>query len=162
MPEASDTDAELHRLSNAALALLARRDYSSAELRERLLKRSSTAESEQLIEQVLSALAEQGYQSDERFCESFVRYRLEQGKGPLKIRQDLRLKKIDDSLIDQCMPSGDSFWREHAEKTYRRKFGDQPATEQKEVARRLRFMVSRGYSASWVYPLIDRQLEHAD
>ena len=148
----SPKDAELSRLTNAALALLARREYARGELQERLQRRSDDAE---LIEQILDALIERGLQSDERFCESFVRYRIHQGKGPAKIRQDLRLKRISSELLDQVLPYDNEFWVEKAEETYRQKFKDSSVVNDKDKAKRLRFMVSRGFSAAMVFPLIE-------
>lgn len=146
-------DAELHKLSNVALGLLARREYSRGELVERLARRSNN---EVLIGQVLDALVEQGLQSDQRFAENFVRYRIEQGKGPLKIRQDLRQKHIDSALIDATLDQEPEFWSDCAERVYTRKFGNKALDGDKDFARRLRFMVSRGFSAQQTYPLIER------
>lgn len=150
--EPVDTDAELHRLTNAALGLLARREYSRGELEEKLGRRSQDAA---LIDQVLDALEEQGLQSDERFTEHFVRYRVSQGKGPIKIRQDLRMKHISSRQIDDCLDQDDEFWREQAFQVYQRKFSGAPVNDDKDFAKRLRFMVSRGYSAHLIYPLIE-------
>lgn len=145
-------DPELNKLTNAALALLARREYSQGELRERLARKSTDS---QLVEIVIEALQEQGLQSDLRFCENFVRYRIEQGKGPHKIRQDLRQKYISDALIQQCISDDAVFWSERAADIYMRKFKDKPPESEKERAKRLRFMVARGFSAHQVYDLID-------
>ena len=145
--------AEQNVLTNSALRLLARREYSRGELRERLQRRSSNFE---LIEQVLDALAEQGLQSDERFTENFVRYRTEQGKGPIKIRQDLRQKQIDDKHIEGFLVQDESFWVTKAESVYQRKFGEGAPEGEKEFAKRIRFMVSRGFSAQTAYSLIEQ------
>lgn len=147
-----NTDAELHTLTNAALGLLARREYSRGELFERLSRRSDNVA---LIEQVLDALAEQGLQSDERFAENFVRYRIEQGKGPIKIRQDLRQKHVSDELVSLHLDQDKEFWADRAEQLYLRKYGETALNGDKDFAKRLRFMVSRGFSAQLIYPLIE-------
>lgn len=153
----NDKSPELNRLTNAALGLLARREYSRGELSERLARRS---EDQDLIGHVLDALQEQGLQSDQRFCESFVRFRVSQGKGPVRIKQDLRMKKLDAELIDHHLQdiSGDDhdFWRLRAAEVYDRKFSDLPVNNDKERAKRLRFLVARGFSAQLAYSLIDR------
>lgn len=158
---ASDHDAELHKLTNSALGLLARREYSRGELKERLYRRSDDFS---LVDQVLDALEEQGLQSDARFTESFVRYRIDQGKGPIKIRQDLRQKHISSETIQTFLEQDEEFWTEKASSVYSRKFSGSPLSDDKDIAKRLRFMVSRGFSAHQIYPLIERSkfgVEHS-
>ncbi len=144
-------DPELNTLTNAALGLLARREYSKGELQERLNRRSSNSE---LVFHVIEALEEQGLQSDERFSEHFVRYRIDQGKGPHRIKQDLRQKHVPDTLIEQFVSNDSEFWAERAAEVYSRKFKDTPLADEKDKAKRLRFMVSRGFSAHLVFDLI--------
>lgn len=153
MADLRTKDDELNNLTNTALGLLARREYSKGELRERLSKRSSNTS---LIDQVLEALSEQGLQSDERFSEGFVRYRINQGKGPLKIRQDLRLKRVSTEDIDRFLDQDDDFWVAHASDVYNRKFSDIPIQNEKDMAKRLRFLVSRGFSAQMVFSILER------
>lgn len=155
-----EIDPQLHKLTNAALGLLARREYSRGELEERLLRRSSD---QRIVDQVLDALAEQGMQSDQRFTENFVRYRIAQGKGPIRIRQDLRQKQISSEHIDQHLDQDADFWAHCAKEVYSRKYGCQAFNGEKDFAKRLRFMVSRGFSAQQVYPLIEQsKLDNAD
>lgn len=146
-------DAELNKLTNRALGLLARRDYSREELRERL---SRQVPNEQVVDQVLDALEEQGLQSDARFCECFVRYRIDQGKGPLKIRQDLRQKGIPTELIEYHLNQDSEFWLTRAKQVYLRKFATRPIDDDKDFAKRLRFLVSRGFGAHDVYPILEK------
>jgi regulatory protein len=42
------------------------------------------------IEQALSKLQSQNYQSDQRFANEFIQMRFNQGKGPIKIATDLK------------------------------------------------------------------------
>ncbi len=144
-------EGERNRLTNAALALLVRRDHSRGELCERLSRSSDSA----LVEEVLDHLADQGLQSDERFCESFVRYRIDQGKGPAKIRQDLRQKHVSSDFIDRALDRESEFWVQRAQQTYQQKYKGVAIADAKEKARRLRFMVSRGFSAAMVFPLME-------
>lgn len=152
------TSSEFKTLKNAAVSLLSRRDYSHKELFNRLSVKSSNKE---VIRDVLSELIALGYQSDERFAESFVRYRRNQGKGPLRIRMDLRQKGIDDALIDTVLSLDDlddvgscRSWFEDAKRLYETKFGSVPVADSKEKAKRLRFMIGRGFSPSDAYQLV--------
>ena len=47
----------------------------------------------------VAQLVDDGLQSDERFTEAFVRSRINQGKGPARIRADLRERGINDAVI---------------------------------------------------------------
>ncbi|MGD8177057.1 regulatory protein RecX [Marinimicrobium sp. ARAG 43.8] len=130
----------------AAMNLLARREHSRAELHEKLSRRfSDTAMAEQLNE-VLERLKEQSLQSDERFAEAFVRSRESQGKGPMRIMQELRFKGVDDSLIDACLDDRDERWWALAREVRVKRFGDQPVLSPKDKAKQARFLQYRGFS----------------
>lgn len=73
---------------------LGRREYSSYELKNKLLKKYGS-ESEELVELTLSYLKEKGWQSDERFTESFIRSKVRKGIGVSRIQRELRQKGID-------------------------------------------------------------------
>ena len=135
-----ETESELR---NAAFALLARREYSRSELERKLGQR---CEDRELIQQVLDRFAADGYQSDERFARVLTRSRLWGGYGALRIRQELRQKGIESELIEQVLEeeSGDGY--QQALESCRRRFGDQPPEDPKEYARRMRFLVNRGFS----------------
>ncbi|MCP1316121.1 regulatory protein RecX, partial [Halomonas sp. 707D7] len=79
-----------------AIQLLARREYSRAELFDRLVKKSFEADD---IQTCLDALEEQGLQSDARFAESFVRTRILRGQGVIRIKQELRLRGVNGEVL---------------------------------------------------------------
>lgn len=140
----------------AAMNLLARREHSALELREKLLKRfgeidgpegaSGTSGKTPDIDAVLNRLAEQGLQSDERFTEAFITARERQGKGPLRIAQELRQKGVSDDLVAQYLDESDDCWAELAEEVRSKRFGDAPIQTSKEKARQMRFLQYRGFS----------------
>ena len=75
----------------AALKMLMRREHSKLELRQKLnLKDFDDA----VINDSISLLVEQKYQSDERFSEAFILMRFNQGKGPIKISMELKSRGI--------------------------------------------------------------------
>jgi regulatory protein len=152
MQVSSHDDNGVSRLMTASIALLARREHSRAELEARLARR---CDDHQLIQKTIERLQEQGLQSDERFCEQFVRYRIGQGKGPFVIRSDLRQKGLSDELITKHLNFDDAYWSEQSERVYQKKFGSRSVGDDRDRAKRLRFMVSRGFPAHLVYPLIE-------
>ncbi len=130
----------------AAMNLLARREHSALELREKLLKRFGRDEGDVDIGAVLNRLAEQGLQSDERFTEAFITSRERQGKGPLRIEQELRQKGVRDGLIFQYLDESDECWLNLAQEVRSKRFGDGPIQTPREKARQMRFLQYRGFS----------------
>jgi len=140
MAKALETEADIR---NAAIGLLARREYSRAELWRKL---SPRVEEAALLEQALDRLQEAGYQSDERFAEIFTRSRLSSGYGVQRVRQELRQKGIDAELVVQALEAAEFDGSAQALDICRRRFGEQPPDSPKEYARRMRFLVNRGFS----------------
>ena len=120
----------------AALKMLMRREHSKLELRQKLnLKDFDDA----VINDSISLLAEQKYQSDERFSEAFILMRFNQGKGPIKISMELKsrgVSKFDLTLFN---------WFELAKDVKYKKFGDSKFLDYKEKSRQKRFLQSRGF-----------------
>ncbi len=73
------------------LALLSQREHSQHELRQKMLRHGV---SEALVEATLKRLQADGYQSDARFVESFVRSRLNKRHGGRKIAYELQQRGI--------------------------------------------------------------------
>jgi len=59
---------------------------------------------------VVADLAEANLVSDERFAEMFIRTRIQQLNGPVKIRGELRGLGIPDRLIAEAMPDDRDTW----------------------------------------------------
>lgn len=129
-------------LRRSAMDLLARREHSAHELGQKLSRRYSCPE---LIETVIAQLGDDGLQSDSRFAESFIRYRSQRGQGPARLRQELLARGVDDTFINTALAECQIDWYQLAERTYLKKFSEAPATEQKERAKRIRFMLYRGF-----------------
>ncbi len=87
-------------LKARAIRLLARREHSRAELKQKLSRKHSADEplSDELLESVLDQLADEGYQSDQRFAELLIRQRINNGYGELDIAARLKKKGIDKTL----------------------------------------------------------------
>jgi regulatory protein len=135
----------------AAMDLLARREHSRLELLHKLKRRF---DNEEMVEAQLLRLREDNLQSDRRFAESFVRQRAARGKGPLRLRQEMRERGISDTDIEQAMAESDVDWHEVAAAVLVKKFGEAAAPDMKEKARRARFMQYRGFSGDHYRGLI--------
>ena len=80
-----------------AMDLLARREHARGELLSKLEK--AGFESNVALDAILT-LESENLQSDARFAEAFVRSRFNQGKGPVRIRQELRERDVAAAVID--------------------------------------------------------------
>jgi len=125
-----------------AMDFLARRDYGRDELARKLADKGYRRS---VVDDELHRLADEGLQSDTRFAESFVQSRINQGKGPVRIRADLRQRGIRDGVIDGAIEEAACDWYELAREERVKKFGDAAPHEFKEKARQMRFLQYRGF-----------------
>ena len=137
------------KLRALAFALLAKREYSQATLRQKLLDLGACAEE---LEPLLEELAEQHYQSDERMAGMVLRSQIRQGKGPQRIKLALRKYQIDQELIEDDLQ--DVNWFKEALELKRRKFGDEVATDPKIKAKQVRFLQYRGFAMDVILKVI--------
>ena len=121
---------------------LARREHGRVELFNKLRKFGFDHET---AETAIERLIEDGLQSDERFVEAFVRSRINQGKGPAKIRADLKGRGVPGNLIDNGLLDAEQNWYDLAREVHARKFGFEQPRDFKEKARQMRFLQSRGF-----------------
>lgn len=125
---------------NYLLYLLSKRDYSERELRQKLKLKEYDAEE---IELAIEKAQVNNWQSDERFCATFIRYRSMQGIGPRRLKQELKLKGIKDWLISQELENAEVDWFELAEQIFEKK---RPLVWDLKAKQKMwRFMTSRGF-----------------
>lgn len=132
-----------------AIALLARREHTRAELSRKLAPHGTQDE----IDAVITQLQSTGLQSDVRFAEAFLRAKV--GRlGPARLRQTLRQKGVDAETVDAQIEAADLPDELHqVHEVWARKFGTAP-TDAKEWARQARFLQSRGFSSSVIRRLL--------
>jgi regulatory protein len=142
----------------AALLLLARREFSSAELGHKLEAKGYAPAA---IAEALAALTEERLLDDQRFLESFVRVHAQRGQGPARIRRELQLLGIEISAIEQALQEGPDFvalCREVRE----RKFGRRAPAGWPEKSRQARFLQYRGFSSDHIRLALGQNPEWAD
>ena len=108
---------------NYLVWLLGRREYSRAELAQKLRMKEVSAED---AEKVLDKIQELGLQSDDRFLASKVRMQKNQGKGPAYIRAHLRQHNLADEEVAQALAPEENDWLGSAYDLAERKFGEGP------------------------------------
>ncbi len=126
-----------------ALRLLVRREHSERELALKLARRDHNAV---VVDAVLAQLVDDGYLSNARFAEMFVRSRHERGAGPQRIRAELRQRGVDDRLIEEAFRELDADWFEAARRQRDKRFGGSLPPDAQERARQMRFLQQRGFS----------------
>ena len=89
------------KVRGAALALLSRRDYTAAELRQRLIDKEHDPAG---IDEVIAALIEDRTLDDRRVAASHVRVASQiKSRGRLRIRQELTARGIDRHLAAELL-----------------------------------------------------------
>lgn len=137
-----------------AMDFLARREYGRAELIEKLAKKGFDR---QVAEQAVSKLAAEGLQRDRRFAESFVQSRVNQGKGPVRIRLDLSQRGISDADIDVALDASVTNWSALAGEIRIKKFGRAKPADFKAKAKQMRFLQYRGFEPDQIRAAMEWQ-----
>ena len=132
-----------------ALQALARRELSRAELTAKLLPH--VAETDDLAA-LLDDLEKRGWLSDARAVEQIVRIRSARF-GTQRIAHELRQKGISDELINASIPQMKEGELEAARNVWQRKFAS-PPQDQKEKAKQVRFLQSRGFSMDVIFKVM--------
>lgn len=123
--------------------ILARREHSRLELEQKLRGR---ADNNETLTAALDQLTTEKLLSDERFCEAFIRSRMNGGYGPARIRAELKERGISEALITRYLDEKDGGWLERLADIIDRKFGSEPDQDLKSLAKRQRFLLQRGYT----------------
>ena len=145
-------------IRQAALGLLARRDYASSELGRKLKERGFDAPA---IGQVLQELAAERLLDDDRFIEHFVSYHTARGQGPIRIAAELRQRSMSSESIDRHLDAV-SDWPEQARTARRKKFGSSVPKDFKSRARQARFLEYRGFSAEHIRAALQEEIAAED
>jgi regulatory protein len=126
-------------LRQRALALLARREHSRAELRRKLAPHAPREE----LESLLDELSRRGWLSDARFAESLVRAKGAR-LGSLALAHTLRQRGVPEALVQSQLAALSASELERAREVWRRRFGS-PPRDARERARQMRFLQGRGF-----------------
>lgn len=135
--------------------LLSRRDYSERELRQKLKQKEYDADE---IEQAIETAQTHQWQSDARFCQHFIRSRSQQGYGPARLKQELRLKGVADWLITQELENSEIDWFELAERVFQKKCPE--AWDLKAKQKMWRYMLSHGFSSDHFSHLMNLEFDN--
>ena len=142
------TEQELY---DQAVALLAKRDYASGEIRRLLKQHCSDAD---IVEEAMDRLLSHHYLDDSRLVEKEIRKNLAKHHGISRIKQELRQKSLDPLAIEQALEELDVDWFELASELKTKKFGDDIPEDPKEKAKQIRYLQYRGHTMSVIMELL--------
>ncbi|MCV6588127.1 MAG: recombination regulator RecX [Marinobacterium sp.] len=138
----TDLQAQRSEIRNRIFRLLGRREYSLKELHQKLGVGHPSA----MIDEVLTQMVAEGYQSDRRFCEVYLRNRVGQYYGLNRVRQDMRQKGIAASMLTEVLEEQAPDWYELALQARLRRFPEPDRTDRKQGAKILRHLLQRGFN----------------
>ncbi|HEK0787317.1 regulatory protein RecX [Proteus sp. GOKU] len=141
-----------------AIFMLSRRDYSTSELQRRIERRIRETEKDsptapECLPQVIERLLESQYLDDSRTIYSFFRSYLNKSYGPLRIRQELRLKGFPSEIIERVLEETDTDWYALCQDLKEKKFGTAKPKDFKERAKQIRYLQYRGFTSDYINAL---------
>ncbi len=137
-------DARAARVS--ALDTLARRDRCSTDLRRKLLDKGYASG---VSAQVVDRLCDEKLVDDRRYVENFVSFHAARGRGPLRIRAELRNAGMQGELVERAIEAYPD-WLTELRKAHLKKFGLEPPADYADQQRRARFLMSRGFTGGQI------------
>jgi len=138
------------KILHIAVDLLSRREHSTKEIYQKLALRDY----EQVdVEPVIDYLIEKDYLSHERFAESVFRNRVSRGYGWRYIKNELNQKGISNTLVNELNNNQEIDWYIQVELAYNKRFDSSSVIDQKEKAKRVRFLQYRGFSTDKIMSL---------
>ncbi len=131
---------------------LARREYGRTELQAKLISKGFARDT---AAAAVEKLAAEGLQDDRRFVDNFVQARINQGKGPVRIRLDLNQRGINETLVEEVLAERGVDWVSLAREVRQRKFGSGLPRDFREKARQMRFLQYRGFEAEQIHTVVN-------
>ena len=136
-------------LKGRALRYLAGREHSRAELVRKLARHE---EEPGQIERVLDDLQAKDFISEARVVASVINRRAA-SLGGARLRQELQAKGIAPERVRAAVAELKDTELERAQAVWRKRFGE-AATDTKQWARQVRFLMARGFSADVVRSVV--------
>ncbi|MDD1617571.1 MAG: regulatory protein [Methylococcaceae bacterium NSP1-2] len=146
-------DAEVRvskQIKDSCLRLLMRREHSQKELLTKLVAKGFNKND---ILPVIEELANQGWQSDTRYAESYTRHRIQKGYGSLAISYELKQNGVNAVNLDNIMLAFADSWLELLEQVYHKKYDHNTRLSRSEWAKRCRFLMQRGFPSTLITAL---------
>ena len=141
----------MNKALHCAVGLLARREHSLAELAEKLAQKGHD---EADIQDALATCQRQGLQSDVRYADSLCRTRMRQGYGPVRIRQELKAKRVAREHIEDVLRMDPQDWLQHARDVWKKKYKYSVNASFAEKQKQKQFLLYRGFSMETITKIV--------
>lgn len=136
-----------------AIELLARREHSRLELRQKLAQRGFPTEH---LEPVLNQLVGDGLLNEGRYAEMYAGSRADKGYGPLRIASELRERGIPDELTDAAIAALNEFWIPKLRELHRKRFKSQIPADTAGRMQQARVLRQHGFTLDQIKVLFER------
>ena len=146
-PEEVDRFSDPKEARKKAMDYLARREYGQRELEQKLIAAGFESVT---VAATVDKLTGEGLQDDRRFIENFVHSRINQGKGPIRVRQELGERGLNAGMIEAVLEDVAEDWYALARLVRDKKFGPGLPRDFKEKARQMRFLQYRGFDSDHI------------
>ncbi|MCW8875925.1 MAG: recombination regulator RecX [Kangiellaceae bacterium] len=147
---------KLNKAISYAARLLGAREYSTHSIKRKLLDKGY---SKLEVHEAISYLLNEGWLSDERFCESFIRSKSARGQGLDKILYELKTHKIAEDLAFKALEQLEINWQLICDEVALRKARSISESDEFKLKQKLeRFLRYRGFS----HEQIKRSVKHCD
>ena len=130
----------------AALDALARRDYTSEDLRLKLLEKGYDAS---VVPPLIEALRDEKLLDDRRYLENFVAYHAARGQGPLRVGLDLRRHGLQGPAVEEYLDTYPD-WIAKLHEARLKKFGAKPPKSFADRQLQARFLGYRGFTSAQI------------
>jgi len=142
-----------NKIKTIAYRLLARRDYSSISIEQKLITKGFASDE---ITPVLAELSREGAINDQRFVENYIRYRQNHGYGPLRIRQELQTQGLAKEMIEDQLDITDNAWFAEVKKVWQKRFRGKKPSNLQDQGKQLRFLQYRGFTQEQIDFIFDQ------
>lgn len=150
--------ADVEAAYRAAVRAQTRRPHARADLRRRLMKKQHPGAA---VDAALERLAAQELLDDRRFAEHFVATRARQGRGAIRLLQDLRRQGVDQRIAEAAVTASlsaegideEAVLRQVAERRARQLGALPPAAKRRRL---LAYLARRGYRGVEVREVVEK------
>lgn len=159
-PDAAPPVSHPARVRGAALTLLGRRDYTAAELRQRLLDKEHPSED---VEAVIASLVEDGTINDRRVTASHIRIASQvKGRGRMRIRQELAARGVARPVADALLAELPAEDEAAAIRKFlaRKRFPEQPTALERQKA--YQQLLRRGFTGDAINRVLRGRMPDLD
>jgi regulatory protein len=132
-----------------AISLLARREYARSDLEQRLIAKGAPRSE---VGVVLDELVAQGYLSDARYARAMATQKAG-GYSRRSIAEGLKSKGIARTDIERALVEAETDDEKALRALWQRRYG-KPPVDEREKARQVRFLQTRGFALSAILKLL--------